>query len=219
MYQEQEKAVLDKIIPELENDGYEVLLEFPRSILPLNIGSYYPDAIAKKRDKYIAIEIKSRRIASVDRHLNDLKKAFEHTPNWDFRVYYADKMQLPKGPAVESSEELKDKILKSQMLSEQGEHALALLLSWACFEGIARLLHKRNFVRPQSPGRVITVLAELGDITNDDAAFLRNLIHKRNAFVHGEVSTLVDPCEVNRFNNLLFALLDTHQPQRKSSRT
>lgn len=218
-YQEIEKAVLEKIIPELEHDGYEVLVEYPRSILPLNVGSYFPDAVAKKRDSYIAIEVKSRRIASVDRHLKNLEKSFKHTPNWDFRVYYADEMSLPKGPGVESPEVLKSRLEKSQELNRQGEHALALLLSWATFEGIARLLRRKNFLRPQSPGRIITVLTELGDITNDQANFLRSLVSKRNSFVHGAVSTIVSRDEVEQFNNLALALVLSHMSKKKPSRS
>ena len=90
-----------------------------------------------------------------------------------------------------------------------GGLATALLISWASLEGIARKISKRQFERAQSPGRIVTILAETGRITPDDAKLLRQLIPKRNAFVHGELSTQVSIQEVERFNTILLFLVQS----------
>jgi uncharacterized protein YutE (UPF0331/DUF86 family) len=83
-----------------------------------------------------------------------------------------------------------------------GEAAPGLLLAWGVFEALSRKLVPDEFVRPQSPGRLIQTLASLGHLTFDNEKLLRRLAKVRNAVIHGELSESAEYEDVERFLNL-----------------
>jgi uncharacterized protein YutE (UPF0331/DUF86 family) len=96
----------------------------------------------------------------------------------------------------EGTEEIRGALLEAERLAVTGSARAGFLLSWASFEAAARSVHKKIFAKPQTPGRVITVLAERGYLLEHDASRLRHLARKRNAMVHGELDTKVTPDDV-----------------------
>ena len=88
-------------------------------------------------------------------------------------------------------------------LADGGHFGPALLLAWATLEAIGRLLALGQFQRPQTPGRLVQVLASEGYLTPNEADELRLLADKRNKVVHGELQTRISRSEVNRFADVL----------------
>ena len=93
-------------------------------------------------------------------------------------------------------------------LVANGHVGAAMVLAWATLEALGRALISERFERPQTPGRIVQVLAEEGHITPTEADHLRVLAKKRNRFVHGGLQTRITKTELIRFADILDALLD-----------
>jgi uncharacterized protein YutE (UPF0331/DUF86 family) len=72
-------------------------------------------------------------------------------------------------------------------LDKLADARAALLLAWASLEAIARNLEPSETTRPQTPGRVVELLAAGGFVTPTQAELLRNMADIRNQVIHGNV--------------------------------
>ena len=89
----------------------------------------------------------------------------------------------------------------------------ALLLAWATVEATARLLATKHFERPQTPGRLVQVLASEGILTPTEADDLRVLAEKRNNFIHGELQTPITKAEIERIASILGTMINLSKRQ------
>ena len=55
-----ERAILDTMVPELEADGFRVVIHPKQDTLPTFLQGYRPDMVAYKENKKLAIEIAAR---------------------------------------------------------------------------------------------------------------------------------------------------------------
>src|SRR5215475_3113065 len=96
-----ESVVLERLVPDLKSEGYDVFVHPGKQMLPPFLGSYIPDVIALRDDKNLVIEIKhrSRRAEST---LKDLAKRFEGQNRWEFRVVWVNPSETQDGPAPQS---------------------------------------------------------------------------------------------------------------------
>ncbi len=184
-YYENERAALEYLRAEYEKDGYEYLGGPTSTDLPTGFGSYKPDAIFLRDGKSIAIEVKQKRIPKIERQLLLLKEKIEEDRNWEFHVFYIDETQTPKGPRVQTNKTISDILNQVEILIDDGKIEAAFVLGWASFEAASRRVYKSIFEKPQTPGRLVTVLAEKGLVSPDGASQLRVLLQKRNTFIHG----------------------------------
>ena len=193
---ELEQLVIEKITPDLERQGYKLILEY-KNIIPGDVRGYEPDAVAQKGEKFIAIEVKKRRNANLEKSLALLKERIEANENWEFRIYFADDELDYKSFPKPEPDLVKRMSRESREASTHGLYRAAFLLSWATLEAAARASHPRIFSKPQSPSRIITVLAERGILTSDEAIDLRTLSLNRNLLIHGRFDVNVTPDDVD----------------------
>jgi hypothetical protein len=181
-----ERAILETMVPELEADGFRVVIHPKRDTLPTFLHGYQPDMVAYKDGKNLAVEIKGRVPASKEKeHL--LRQIFDGHPDWELRFVYAPPNSSdPNIPAVSKqtvSEHL-DRLDGS--LDVMGPTA-ALLTGWAVFEAASRARLPSSLTRPQPPARLIETLASEGYVTPDEADTLRRLSRTRNEVAHGRL--------------------------------
>lgn len=187
---ESERLVFEKIAPQFEKDGF-AFLSNKAELLPRVVSGYILDFVAQRGDEYVAIEVKNRRTRASEASLENLRKKFESVPNWSFRYFFFEEEIDENGPRVLSDEYINQSILELRSVSDSGHYKSAFLLSWAIFEAAARAKHRVIFSKPQTPGRIITVLAERGILTVDEADPLRDLSRKRNLFIHGGLEVII----------------------------
>ena len=178
------RQVLDALIPELQSEGYSVFIEPSRDLLPPEMKGYTPDAIALGNDRKLAIEIALDEKSSIAKKGN-LTKQFKKIPGWEILFYYA-RPSTSEGDVPGVSTTLIDRstVLVKKLVGDK-EYQAALLMAWATLEATGRLVSPEKFKRPQTPGRLIEVLAAEGSLTPDEADLLRGLSKQRNQLVHG----------------------------------
>jgi uncharacterized protein YutE (UPF0331/DUF86 family) len=199
-----EDVILERLVPDLKSQGYDVFVHPDRLMVPAFLGTYRPDVIALRDDKNLVIEIKHGRRGETA--LEDLARRFEGQDRWKFQIVWVNPSETQAILAPQSDETISARLREISRLLEAGFTESAMLMSWAAFEAIGRRLMTEEFSRPQSPGRLVQVLAKEGHITPDEADTLRQLGEVRNRFIHGELTAAVDRGQVEAFIKILESL-------------
>jgi uncharacterized protein YutE (UPF0331/DUF86 family) len=200
-----ENVVLERLVPDLESQGYDVFVHPNKQMVPPFLGTYVPDLIALRNDKNLVIEIKHRR-GRAENVLKDLAKRFEGQNQWEFRVVWINPSESEDGLTLQSREAISTRLKEISRLLGAGFVDSAMLMAWATFEAIGRKLMPKEFERPQSPGRLVQVLAKEGHVTPDEGDVLRQLVDMRNRFIHGELTIAISRHQVESFVRILSSL-------------
>jgi len=202
-----EAELLRNTVSDLEQDGYEVFLQPQSPILPAFLKTFRPDIIARRGDKNLVVEVVSTRRQQDDK-LASLASAVRSNPGWEMRIVMASStnglqplQEQSKAAIVQSAKEVK-------ALIHEGHLRAALLMGWSTFEALGRTYMPGDFARPQSPARLVQLLAQEGYVTPSEADVLRKLAEKRNILIHGDVLTEVSENEVEAFVEILERLVE-----------
>jgi uncharacterized protein YutE (UPF0331/DUF86 family) len=212
----QEAAVLENIVPELEAEGFEVITRPTRRRLPPFLQSYTPDAIARREDKNLAIEV-LRKGAPSEKNLDRLRQLLAGHRDWELRVYWISPSSTPEPIEPASAKDIAKSIELIEELAGESLFAPALLMAWATLEGVSRALLPDRFPRPQTPGRLVEVLAGEGYITPSDADRLRPLAKVRNQLIHGGLKARAGSKDIESFAAVLRTLLELLQSKQASA--
>jgi uncharacterized protein YutE (UPF0331/DUF86 family) len=200
-----ENVVLERLVPDLKSQGYDVFVRPSRQMLPSFLQSYVPDVIALRSDKNLAIEIKQGGTRS-EGIIHELAKRFEGQSGWEFRVVWVNPSETSDRLQPQSPEAIAARLKEISGLLDAGFLDSAMLMCWAAFEAIGRKLMANEFSRPQTPGRLIQALAKEGHVTPDEADILRQMADLRNRFIHGELTAAASRTDVEAFMNILSSL-------------
>jgi hypothetical protein len=198
MSETSEFDILGGLLPQLDAEGYEVYINPNKTLLPPFMQNYRPNAIAFRRDKNLAIEISRREPHRLER----VKRAielFKDQPNWSLRVVWVDPASSISPVPPQSNATLKIRLDELRSLTATGHTTPALLLGWATFEAVARVVVGEPFERPQTASRLIQLLTGDGYISQADAKWLNNLAVKRNKLAHGDFEVEVEASDLNDF--------------------
>ena len=196
------RLLLVGILRDLEAADYEIHTDSLADHLPPFVGAYRPDAIALGKPKNLAIEVKLEG-APTRSASEELRRRFDADPDWDLRLYYARPKARAETVEPVPVESIDVSIHEVEELNAQGQPQLALLRAWATLEALGRILLPGRFERAQTPGRLVEVLAFEGNVTPTEADLLRDLVSRRNRFIHGSLDVEVDPSELARFAETL----------------
>ncbi len=201
-----EASLLANLIPKLEAEGYEVYVHPSKTLLPSFMRSYIPDLIAFGTPKNLAIEIKRPSDAAKE-SLAHISALFDGQKEWDFRIYWATPNSAVGAIKRQSSESIGSIISEVRALAQATHYRPALLLCWAAFEAAGRAVVERRLAKPQTPLRLVEVLASEGYLTPSEADQLRLLAEKRNRLVHGEIDIVITKEEIDNFVEILETLI------------
>lgn len=210
-----ERTVLESLLPTLEAEGYHVFVEPPPFVLPPFMGSYRPDAVALKPGKNIAIEVISP-VRSGTGKAKKLQELFSPHRDWEFRIYYAPPRNVDPVIAVADKESIQRVVANLSQIRETAGGVPALLTAWAALEAVGRVLVPNLLARPQTPLRLLEVLASEGYLAPDEADAMREIVHLRNRVAHGHFRDAVTGAHLDRITETIRTLV-TMWPDQKVS--
>jgi uncharacterized protein YutE (UPF0331/DUF86 family) len=203
-----ETEILNKLVPELKSEGYDVYLQPNASILPNILSGYRPDVIALKSGKKLAIEIASRSSGQHEK-LTQISELMKNQPEWEFRIIWVEDERVSAELPVVSRVDIAKRLREAIEIAEIGHQHAALLLAWAALEALARAVYRDEFKKPQTPGRLIQVLSQDGYFTPNEADYLRTFVNHRNLIIHGDITHELTVDGVKQFvETIESALLD-----------
>lgn len=195
-----EEAILAAETRRLTERGYTVY-RGGRAFLPPALREIEPDAVALGPVQNLVIEIVSDERPNEAR-LASLREKVALVPGWKLLVL------LDRGARESPLEEAPLPSIDAALASAAnvlaaGEVTAALLLGWGIFEALARRIAPPEFRRPQTPGRIVQVLAAGGMLSSNEEELLRRLALVRNATIHGELTRTVAKDDVREFLGIL----------------
>jgi uncharacterized protein YutE (UPF0331/DUF86 family) len=206
-----EKLVLQNVVADLRADGFDVFIEPSGRAIPSFLAQIRPDAIAIRGERKLIIEV-LRQGATAERRLEVLRHALANQDEWELQVHWISSSNEVDVPGQVSREAIGQTLGDAQRLVNEGQLAPALLTCWAALEALARRLLPDKFQRPQTPGRLVEVLAAEGHLTPGEADLLRSLAKLRNAFIHGGLQVEVRGNDLTRFIAILETLSRLRAP-------
>lgn len=179
-------AVLDRYASKWTSQGYRLVKNPHGDELPDFLGSYRPDAILVGPQK-IMVEVLYKGEPQAQTKLDALRSLLTGRDDWRLEIVYAGVRPPTVSPT--SAVRLRQTLDRIESMDDADPGAFVML--WPVMEAAARLLVPDETRRPQSPGRVVELLASHGVIVPSDADFLRQAATLRNRIVHGELDTAV----------------------------
>ena len=194
------------VVPELQAEGYDVYLYPKRPKLPEFFGTYPPDAIAFGAKKNLVVEV-LQRTPNAEQKLERIRALLKDQKNWELRVFWAEPASPDRTVEAQTPDAIRKNVIEIRELCSRKSFTAALLVSWATFEAVGRILIPEQFKRPQTPGRLVQVLAQSGHLTPSEADSLRRLASLRNSLIHGDLSVTVPLEDIEVFVVILETLL------------
>lgn len=202
---DRQQHVLDLLVPQLEEDGYSVFIQPPRSLLPKFMAEYRPDAVAMGKPKNLAIEIVQGEAPAA--RLGSLSERFAGRPDWELRVYYYQPDRDDEALSPPGREAIEAAAATVEGLVAAGQPEAGLLIGWSALEALGRFLLPQKLRRPQTAGRLLESIAQAGVVTPDEAERLRALQAIRTRVAHGDLGASVRPEQVADLVAILRAAL------------
>jgi hypothetical protein len=191
MSAQSETAILELLRQRYERDGYSFILRPDPSTLPQFMSGYQPDAVARKGDISIAIEIKSRLGATTTSRLRELAARFKQQPDWRLHVVNAGEIE-PEALATPNRDEVLARLAAIETIAANDNHDAALVLAWGALEAAARVIaQEAGEAPPKSPNEALQLLEYLGRMDYQTAQAMRHALDLRNQVVHGDFTAAV----------------------------
>jgi hypothetical protein len=201
-----EETILDRHARSWQAQGYEVVRHPSRADLPAFLSSYMPDAVLLGRSPKVVVEVVRKGQPQVEKKIQALNALLAGQEDWRLEILYAG--GEPEILPAASFEQLMETLASVRNLAQVDQRA-SLLLFWAILEAISRRLEPEKTKRPQSPGRVVELLAGAGFVAPTEAALLREAARWRNRLIHGDLDTMPSREQVLTLADLLACLLDS----------
>jgi hypothetical protein len=185
---ENESHILDELQFKYESQGFQFVRTPQRGALPSFFEGYIPDALARKGNETVVIEVKSTGGPLKD-HLGRIAERIQREPGYKFAFVIA---QPEHGTVISPSSDRHDvlkRIASAQDLSNSGDLGGALLLAWSALEAAVRrqLREDTSAVRKAlSASALVSALISFGLVEEEDKEKLDIAANFRNMVAHGE---------------------------------
>lgn len=203
-----ETEVLEEVRARYLDAGFEFIAEPHVDDLPAFLKGRRPDAIARRLNENVAIELKSPQTSQSRRDLiaffsNEIPKH----DGWKFELVLVDRSNQGLDSELEpDAEGRKVQLAKVESLYRKDDLNLALILGWALLEAFARNLSlTSNGGEPKryKPRSVIEALVSDGFLNDTQGEHLSMLSVSRNRLVHGFSKTKVDKEQIRLLIDIL----------------
>ena len=208
-----ERAVLDEHEARWIEQGYRVVRHPKGHDVPEFLGRFQPDAVAIGPVPNLIVEVVRKGAPNAVEKVERLKTLIGDRKDWRLEVLYVG--EADGGVAPTTSAAIEDLLSASRRIVDQ-EPRGTLLLAWAALEALARRLEPTRTTRPQTPGRVVELLAGAGHVTPTDAQSLRSAVVLRNHLIHGDLSAQPSTAEVRVLLDVVEELLRALQRREQA---
>lgn len=176
-----------EIAANLAAEGYTVIYQPARDLIPFDLGPYRPDLLAMKPGDNLIVEVKgSARTTTIDR-LRDVAEEVARHPGWRLVLFTGTDAEGSGTLPLLTWGDLRFKVQEGErLLSSRAEDA-AFLLLWTCLEAAMRLRAREvNLPVERFPSStLIRQLYSHGEISMDQLDQALVQLDTRNKAVHG----------------------------------
>lgn len=204
-----ESEFLERLRPSYEAEGCEFVVHPSKASLPSFLGNYRPDAVARKPEHNIAIEVKSRSIRQNEPSLERIRLLFDGVPDWRLIIAYMgtptldlDELPVLGRPSIER------RIDDVEKLVSEGHLRPAFIMAWSVLEATLNNVRPEADKRPRSANGIIQALATNGLIEPEAERSLMSLVKIRNRVVHGDLEVEPSESDISQILSAVRSALD-----------
>jgi len=132
---EAERIALDRVVPLLRSEGYEVISEPGPADLPPFLADRRPDAIAIGKHPCLLVEVFRKEGNRELTRIRELRSLLHGHDNWELRVFYFSSLEPTLAPVPNDA--MTNAIQAARAVSITEPRA-AILLAWSIVEAVAR---------------------------------------------------------------------------------
>jgi len=184
-----EVQFLEGLRQRYEAEGFSFITAPDRADLPSFLGSYMPDAIARKQGQNIAIDVRRRQSPATQSAVQEIRRLFEGRADWQLNVVFMGTDPLssltipPAQPAA-----IRKSMEEVAALGATDHRRAAFVMAWSLLETALHSLGSETTSKPLTPGTVVQTLAMNGYIEPELERRMRALVELRNRVVHGDLN-------------------------------
>jgi uncharacterized protein YutE (UPF0331/DUF86 family) len=187
--QEAEWQFLETLRSRYETEGFTFTIKPDRTQLPSFLGSYAPDALARKPGLNVAIEVKRYQSQAAQGKLQEIRRLFDGHADWRFNVVFAGAESLQSVAIPPAHPEMiRERMREVSVLNDNGHRQAAFIMAWSLLEAALHLFDGEATSHTRTPGTLVQTLAMNGYIEPDLERRMRSLIELRNRVVHGDLN-------------------------------
>ena len=189
-----EQIALDRVVPLLRSEGYEVIPAPSPADLPPFLADRRPDAIAIGKHPSLLVEVfrkdGKRELAKV----RELQSRLQGHDDWQLRVFYFSSLEPTLQPVPNAA--TMDAIQAARNVAATEPRA-ALLLAWSIMEAVAREMIETTGSRALNPSALVNLLVSEGYVDQDQANEMFRLSKLRSEVAHGQLDCATTPKDVS----------------------
>lgn len=189
-------AKLQELKARYERDGYEVLVEPQKGVVPFDLGNYIPDLVASKPPGGLIIEVKTANARTSIERYQSIAHIVQQHPGWRFLLVTVDDLNVPASlREMADWDELVAKLGVTRSLIDTGNSEPAVLYLWSIFEAaMRRLAITTTMPIERLPAtKLMNQLFTVGYLSIDDFTTAKKFLIMRNGITHGFGTPLDDP--------------------------
>ena len=179
-----ERITLDRVVPLLRAEGYEVISDPGPDDLPPFLGDWHPDAIAIGKHPSLLVEVFRKEGSRELRKVHELCSLLADHDDWELRVFYFSSLEPTLHPVADVA--TAEAIQAARNVSEIEPRA-AMLFAWSILEAVARDKIETTGTRPLNPSALVNLLAGEGYVDQNQANRMFELAKVRSRVAHGQI--------------------------------
>lgn len=189
---------IERIVKEYTSANYDVVIQPEPNLLPSQLRRFQPDILARKGNKHVLIEVKSRNEFAAETEMSALAKEIEKLKGWQLEVQFiGPARQLQEQPVAPLSlKQASERLDSVSLLLSHDDPESALVIAWSVFEAVLRQLSWNADVPviPWNALRAAKQLVTLGILSRSEYELFMSGSNTRNQVVHGgSVTRSVEP--------------------------
>ena len=179
-----ERITLDRVVPLLRAEGYEVISDPGPDDLPPFLGEWHPDAIAIGKRPSLLVEVFRKEGSRESKKVHELRSLLADHDDWELRVFYFSSLEPTLHPVADVA--TAEAIQAARNVSEIEPRA-AMLFAWSILEAVARDKIETAGTRPLNPSALVNLLAGEGYVDQNQASRMFGLAKVRSQVAHGQI--------------------------------
>lgn len=179
-----ERIALDRVVPLLRSEGYEVIAEPSPADLPPFLADRRPDAIAIGKHPSLLVEVFRKEGNRELTKIQELRALLHGHDDWELRVFYFSSLEPMLAPVPNIAA---TNAIEAARTVSATEPRAAILFAWSIVEAMAREKIETTGSRALNPSALVNLLASEGYIDQNQANDMFRISKIRSQLAHGQL--------------------------------
>ena len=184
---EADRIALDRVLPMLRTEGYEVIPDPDPDDLPPFLREWRPDAIAIGKRPSLVVEVFRKGGSGEPRKVHELHSLLADHDDWELRLFYVSSLEPTLHPVAEA---VTVEAIRAARNVSGIEPRAAMLFAWSIMEAVARDKIETAGTRALNPSALVNLLAGEGCIDQNQANRMLELAEVRLQMAHGQIDSV-----------------------------